>query len=161
MIEPGMRSVAALASREPDSPWSADPTFSPALVAPPTPAPPGVPSPRGVVSTTAWLAFGLYQQTWSKLDGPTCGFAPTCSRYALEAVTSLGPMGVALGFGRLMRLEGDIGFHHVHRSGRLEDPLSNHTFFWRAPALDAFHTFEDRAHAWHGHVRAMRAWRTP
>lgn len=161
MLSPGMRSVTSLVSGPERAPWSTDPVFSPTLTPPRSTHAKALPPTRGVLATTAALGFVVYQQTWSKLDGPTCGFAPTCSRYALDAVTTHGPLGVALGFGRLMRLEGDIYFYHVHGTGRLEDPIANHTFFLRRPALDAFHTYRDRAHAWHGHVRAMRAWSAP
>jgi len=46
----------------------------------------------------------LYQWTVSPLLGPTCRFHPSCSQYALEAVTRFGVLrGMALALARLGR----------------------------------------------------------
>lgn len=52
----------------------------------------------------ARAAIRLYQYVISPLIGPTCRFAPSCSDYALEAVTRFGAVrGSALAARRLLR----------------------------------------------------------
>jgi putative component of membrane protein insertase Oxa1/YidC/SpoIIIJ protein YidD len=75
----------------------------------------------GPASAGVWVLFAAYQTTWSRLDGPTCGFEPTCSRYALEVVSRWGPLGLPLAFGRLMRDHSHDGFYPVDERGRLVD----------------------------------------
>lgn len=37
-------------------------------------------------------AIKFYQTFLSPLKGPSCRFTPTCSQYALEAITKMGPL---------------------------------------------------------------------
>jgi putative membrane protein insertion efficiency factor len=49
-----------------------------------------------------------YRLIFSRLDGPTCGFHPSCSRYAALAVKSRGPsLGILLTGDRLLRCHPD------------------------------------------------------
>jgi len=62
-----------------------------------------------------WVIHG-YRFMISPLLGQACRFEPTCSRYALDAVTRYGAMqGVGLAFVRLMKC------HPFHPGG--EDPV--------------------------------------
>lgn len=112
--------------REGFEPWSAtrlhpalverDPLIVAASRADETPA-------RGAAVAGVWVFYKIYQETWSRADGPTCAFEPTCSRYALEAVAAYGPLGLPLAFGRLMRNHVHDGFYPVTAEGRLADPV--------------------------------------
>lgn len=63
---------------------------------------------RGVV---VWLLL-LYRRFLSPLLAPRCRFYPTCSAYALEAVTKYGVVkGLFLSFRRLLRC------HPLHPGG--------------------------------------------
>ncbi|MFU8804402.1 MAG: membrane protein insertion efficiency factor YidD [Bradymonadaceae bacterium] len=109
---------------------------------------------RSSSTATAALWWNLYKNTYSRIDGPTCEFSPSCSRFGLEAVGRHGLIGVPMTFGRLLR-------HHDHdfyrKEGRLlADPLENYSF-WRGPhRLDAIDTHDDLAHGWYGHVQTTR-----
>ena len=47
--------------------------------------------PRGVVVKRAFIIFiKFYQKYLSPLLGPSCRFYPTCSEYALQAITKFG-----------------------------------------------------------------------
>ncbi|HEX7007458.1 MAG TPA: membrane protein insertion efficiency factor YidD [Alphaproteobacteria bacterium] len=52
----------------------------------------------------ARVAIRLYQYVLSPLIGPTCRFAPSCSEYAIEAITRFGAArGSWLALRRLLR----------------------------------------------------------
>ncbi len=133
-LAPGMRSAAGLAPGAPFAPWGVDSGL--ARDAWPAPAPAPEDPVMGAISSgpaQAALALGFvaYKATWSRLDGPTCAFAPSCSRFGLDAARALGPLGVVYTFGRLMR---DHTAHEHYPPAPpyyLSDPLTNYTFFWR------------------------------
>ncbi len=49
------------------------------------------------------LAFALYRDVLTKIDGPRCGHAPVCSIYGRDAVRRHGLVGLGLGVERLWR----------------------------------------------------------
>lgn len=51
------------------------------------------------------LAFALYRDVLTKIDGPRCGHAPVCSVYGRDAVRRHGLVGLGLGVERLWRDE--------------------------------------------------------
>lgn len=105
-------------------------------------------------AATAALWWSLYKQTYSRIDGPTCEFSPSCSRFGVEAVSGHGPLGFSLTFGRLLR-------HHDHDfypkiGNLLADPVANYTGWGPPYRLDEIHEQGDPARGWHGHLRATR-----
>lgn len=104
-------------------------------------------------TATIYLAWRLYSQTLSRSMGETCRFSPTCSRFALEAM-SQGPEGVVLTFGRLMRNHLDQDFYPLTEDGYLADPPS-HYYFWRSESgVHAHQSGLERSHAWFVLIRA-------
>jgi putative membrane protein insertion efficiency factor len=57
----------------------------------------------------------LYQVCISPLLQPTCRYVPSCSEYALKAITNHGPVGIWLALKRLVRCHpwGGSGFDPV------------------------------------------------
>ena len=50
------------------------------------------------------LPIRFYRKFISPLTPPSCRFVPTCSQYAIEAITKHGPfMGTGLAFKRVLR----------------------------------------------------------
>jgi len=71
------------------------------------------------VTTALKLPIRFYQIVISPLIGPRCRFAPTCSDYAMEAITTHGPIsGIWLAAKRLARCHpwGGSGFDPVPRA---------------------------------------------
>jgi putative component of membrane protein insertase Oxa1/YidC/SpoIIIJ protein YidD len=73
-------------------------------------------------------AIALFQERISPIDGPRCGFSPSCSAFGRQAVREQGPVrGVAMTADRLMR---DTVFaapgpgDSVLPNGLLFDPVS-------------------------------------
>lgn len=57
-----------------------------------------------IVSMPVILAIRLYQVTISPLLGPRCRFEPSCSQYAIDAISSKGLLrGGWMGFLRLLK----------------------------------------------------------
>lgn len=71
------------------------------------------------------LLVSAYREGISPLDGPTCPFEPSCSRFARQAVALHGPAaGAILAGDRLLRCNG-TGHHRYPRvgpGGKLHDP---------------------------------------
>lgn len=111
---------------------------------------------KSVFVATAWFFFALYKRTWSRFDGNTCRFSPSCSRFGLDAVSIHGPLGFAYTFARLMRNHNDAGFYPGTVAGYLMDPLHHYTFFFDEPLWDALNAYEDRAQGWYMHVKMTR-----
>lgn len=63
------------------------------------------------------LLIRAYQQLLSPLFPPSCRFSPTCSQYAIDAITIHGP-----GKGLLMSLRRILRCHPFHPGGY--DPVS-------------------------------------
>lgn len=82
---------------------------------------------RGVWNLPRFLLMGLlmaYRKTISPLYGPVCRFFPSCSAYALEAVTVHGAVrGTWLAARRLVRCHpwNDGGVDHVPPGHRIWD----------------------------------------
>jgi uncharacterized protein len=73
-------------------------------------------SPRGPVAVVLVWCLRAYQLTLSALIGRRCRYLPTCSDYAMEAITRHGPWrGIWLGAGRVCRCHpwGGDGFDPV------------------------------------------------
>lgn len=111
----------------------------------------------GPLVTAGWLYYRAYQATFSRLDGATCRFRPTCSAFALEAITREGALGLWLAFARLHRAHGPEHHYPMEEPPFLSDPLKAYTFWMRRPRLDDFAAYRDPAHAWYQHVRAAQA----
>jgi len=64
-------------------------------------------------------AIRFYQRNISPMRPPCCRFIPTCSQYAIEAITKYGPLkGGWLAFCRICRC------HPFHRKGyKVYDPV--------------------------------------
>lgn len=62
-------------------------------------------APDGFAGHPLGLAFALYRDVLTKIDGPRCGHAPVCSIYGREAVRRHGIVGLGLGVERLWRDE--------------------------------------------------------
>lgn len=100
------------------------------------------------LSATGYLAWRFYSHTFSKMAGETCQFAPSCSRFALDAVSE-GPEGLILAFARLQRNHMEDDFYKVDDDGYLIDPTSHYNF-WRSPlGLNAHLADIDSGHAWY------------
>lgn len=60
--------------------------------------------PTGTLDATAGLWLGAWRHLIAPADGARCGFFPSCSRYAAEALHEHGPLrGALLTTARLMR----------------------------------------------------------
>lgn len=60
--------------------------------------------PTSTLDATARLWLGAWRHLIAPADGARCGFYPSCSRYAAEALHEHGPLrGAALAAARLMR----------------------------------------------------------
>jgi len=71
------------------------------------------------MTRVAVTAIAFYQRWVSPLGPPCCGFVPTCSAYAREALERRGLLcGLALAFRRLLRC------HPLHRGGYDPVPLA-------------------------------------
>ena len=111
---------------------------------------------HGPVGEAAKLWFWVYKTTWSRVDGSTCHFSPSCSRFAVDATQNLGLYGVMLTFGRLHK--NHLDRRHYRSTGPfLADPLANYTFWFRSPQRDDFSSYREPAHAWFQHVRVTDA----
>lgn len=139
----------------PHDPWDSV-LYPPLDVSVSTPDPDRRAIDAGPLQATAWLWFRAYQGTFSRVDGATCRFRPTCSRLGFEAVERHGVRGFAIGFARLARAHAGEHVYPTTDPPYLDDPLSNYTFSARRPRLDDFGAYDDEAHAWFQHVRATR-----
>jgi putative component of membrane protein insertase Oxa1/YidC/SpoIIIJ protein YidD len=110
----------------------------------------------GPIQSATWVAYRGYQSTFSRVDGATCRFRPTCSRLAYQAVSERGLAGVPIAFARLQRFHSGVHNYPGSHPPHLHDPLANYTFTNRRPKLDDHDAYENRAHAWYQHVRATR-----
>lgn len=91
---------------------------------------------RSSTGATARLLFQFYSSTWSRADGSTCRFSPTCSGFGRQAIARHGVFGLVMTFGRLHRNHADADFYDVER-GRLRDPVSLHSFWFSTPSEEA------------------------
>lgn len=107
---------------------------------------------KSVLQTTAKIAFSVYQHTWSRMDGSTCNFSPTCSAFGLHATYEFGFWGMVLTMGRLQKDHSAFEFYK-HLSLRLHDPIENYTFWLREARKDDFSSYLDPAHAWFQHIK--------
>ncbi len=87
---------------------------------------------RSSSAGAAWILFQVYSNTWSRADGSTCRFAPTCSGFGRQAVSNHGLLGLVMTFGRLNRNHSDSEFYRA-AGPRLADPLRLHDFWFREP----------------------------
>jgi hypothetical protein len=109
----------------------------------------------GPVHAAAWLWYRGYKNTLSKVDGNSCRFYPSCSTFGLQAVRSHGLYGVAMTFGRLHKNHQDARHYPMIRPPFLDDPVANYGFWLRAPRLDGFADYDNPAHGWYQHLRAV------
>ncbi len=81
---------------------------------------------ESLLSSVASVWFAVYQHTWSRADGPTCRFKPTCSAFAREAIQKHGIKGIALAFARLQRNHSHPEFYGTSPDGRLKNPVEDY-----------------------------------
>ena len=71
----------------------------------------------------------LYQKFISSQDGPTCNFAPSCSRFGMACIQEYGMVrGLLLTADRLLRCNGSQS-RHYHKdgiTGKYIDPISDY-----------------------------------
>ena len=107
----------------------------------------------GPVQATGYFFWRFYSNTFSRSMGDSCRFAPSCSRFAVEAADT-GPIAGVLAFARLQRGHLDDGFYAHTDDHHLVDPPS-HYFFWRSErGLDAHLSTMPTDHAWYVFIRA-------
>ena len=59
---------------------------------------------RKIITTLLILPIQFYRRCISPLTPPSCRFTPTCSQYAIEAITKHGPIkGLFLAIKRILR----------------------------------------------------------
>lgn len=71
-------------------------------------------------------AINLFQKRISPIDGPRCGFHPTCSQFGKEAIQEHGSLGIAMTGDRLIRCNQwkRPGYDYpLMPNGRLYDPV--------------------------------------
>ena len=102
-----------------------------ALNGPPLPVSARVQTPEHETSSVKLVFLGairLFQELISPIDGPRCGFSPSCSAFGHQAVRQYGPVrGVLLTADRLLRCTPFTtpGTDYlVLPNGRLFDPVS-------------------------------------
>ncbi|RDV39893.1 membrane protein insertion efficiency factor YidD [Bradymonadaceae bacterium TMQ3] len=105
---------------------------------------------------TAYLWWRAYSATYSRVDGSTCNFAPSCSRFGLEAL-SHSPLGVVWTFGRLQRDQRPDDFYASGADGKLIDPVQAYTIWGDDPTLDRTPYAESSHHGWYLFVQAQRS----
>jgi putative component of membrane protein insertase Oxa1/YidC/SpoIIIJ protein YidD len=99
-----------------------------------------------------YLSFRLYKETWSRADGNTCRFSPSCSRFGWQAIRRHGVWGALLTMARLTRSHGESPLHPVDSDGvYVLDPLSNYDF-WYADPSGRFDSDLTEAQLWYRHV---------
>jgi putative membrane protein insertion efficiency factor len=80
-----------------------------------------------------YFAFDVYRRVLTKVDGPACAHRPTCSMYAMQAVSKHGLfLGGWLTANRLLRGVQSSGARDLARlpDGHYADPLSDATFWF-------------------------------
>jgi putative membrane protein insertion efficiency factor len=90
------------------------------------------PGPETSIARILFLqAVDLYRKHVSPIDGPRCGFAPSCSSFARQAVSQEGVVrGVMMTADRLTRcniFKEPGPDYHLLPDGRLLDPVSANT----------------------------------
>lgn len=123
-VIPALLAALALAQASPEAPFDVPghPVTSDARSAPQRPRAPAAEAP---------VAFRAYE-VLSRIDGPRCPHAPSCSAYALQAYRSRGLVpGAWIAAARLLRGTRSSALRPLPRdtSGRWLDPLESSTFF--------------------------------
>ena len=93
-------------------------------------------------SSPLYLAALYYRNFLTKVDGPRCAHAPTCSHFANQAVARYGPVGILMGLERLIRTGRsskvrwlpEIGSGHRRR---FFDPVENY-IIWQPERFTGF-----------------------
>lgn len=143
--------VAGGSAASAEEPWSVSERHP--VLAPPAPAvsattgsagapggPPAVaPGPSDPVSVVFLGLLWVYQNVVSPVDGPTCGFYPTCGGYGRLAVHKHGwLLGGAMAMERSMRNHAAEGLYPLvvkHGVVRLHDPVEDNDFWFSAAPL--------------------------
>ena len=75
----------------------------------------------------------IFQERVSPIDGPRCGFHPTCSRFGHEAIRNNGPLtGGLMTADRLIRCnpwKRESGQYEILPNGRLIDGVEDNVLF--------------------------------
>ncbi len=78
-------------------------------------------------------AIRLFQERISPIDGPRCGFSPTCSRYGYQAIREHGPvLGIIMTGDRMIRCNPwrrPGRDYPLLPNGKLYDPVRNNVLY--------------------------------
>ena len=93
-------------------------------------------------SSPLYLAALYYRHFLTKVDGPRCAHAPTCSRFANQAVSRFGPVGILMGLERLIRSGRSSSVRWLPEIGsghkrRFFDPVENY-MIWQPERFTGF-----------------------
>lgn len=85
----------------------------------------------GLLRSTLWLGLRVYQVAISPADGAGCSMYPSCSRYAMRAVSEDGPVrGTWMAAARVLHDHNDDADPVCH--------IGRRTFRYRPPSEDAW-----------------------
>lgn len=93
-------------------------------------------------SNPLYLAALYYRHFLTKVDGPRCAHAPTCSHFANQAVSRFGPVGILMGLERLIRSGRSSSVRWLPEIGsgykrRFFDPVDNY-IIWQPHRFTGF-----------------------
>ncbi|MBL90191.1 MAG: hypothetical protein CMH56_00065 [Myxococcales bacterium] len=93
-------------------------------------------------SNPLYLAALYYRNFLTKVDGPRCAHAPTCSHFANQAVGRFGPVGILMGLERLIRSGRSSSVRWLPEIGsghqrRFFDPVENY-IIWQPERFTGF-----------------------
>lgn len=77
------------------------------------------------------LLLGVWRDYISPVDGPRCGFRPTCSEYARQAIKKYGIVkGTVMASERIQRCNGCHNYtvYDVTKEGYYDDPVSHNVY---------------------------------
>lgn len=159
LTSPGVRSSAKLAPITDDfSPWQVDPRATPLPRDPSfgdretSPHTHAASTPHGEalkIAHTAW------RRSWGRFDMSRCELHPSCSRFGVEATSSLGLRGLLLTGARLMRNHNNGAIWRDEYGNKL-DPLDAYTFPLETPGTHEIqHSARSYPWRWYWHVQAL------
>lgn len=78
-----------------------------------------------------FILLGIWRNYITKVDGPRCGFRPTCAEYARQAIKKYGyAKGVVMGSERLQRCHSchNFSIYDVTKEGYAYDPVTKNVY---------------------------------
>lgn len=83
------------------------------------------------VTNGGMLLLGVWRNYLSPIDGPRCGFRPTCAEYARQAINQYGMVkGTVIASERLQRCNGchNYSVYEITQEGYCNDPVSHNVY---------------------------------